>query len=75
MFTPNRLGGWSFGVQIPNEVDDVKTNTSKPKTLAKVIASCFRRYLRQKTKQKSPNTFLSMGFPKADQIPLFVTEN
>nr|XP_038948786.1 ATP-binding cassette sub-family A member 13 [Rattus norvegicus] len=31
-----RLGGWSFGVQIPNEAEDVKTNTSKPKTLAKV---------------------------------------
>ncbi|XP_076402078.1 ATP-binding cassette sub-family A member 13 isoform X1 [Peromyscus maniculatus bairdii] len=31
-----RLGGWSFGVQIPNEVEDVKTNTSKQRTLAKV---------------------------------------
>ncbi|EGW08751.1 ATP-binding cassette sub-family A member 13 [Cricetulus griseus] len=30
------LGGWSFGVQIPNEVEDVKTNTSKQRTLAKV---------------------------------------
>ncbi|XP_029401064.1 ATP-binding cassette sub-family A member 13 isoform X2 [Mus pahari] len=31
-----RLGGWSFGVQIPNDAEDVKTNTSKPRTLAKV---------------------------------------
>ncbi|KAL6048258.1 hypothetical protein STEG23_002149, partial [Scotinomys teguina] len=30
------LGGWSFGEQIPNEVEDVKTNTSKPRALAKV---------------------------------------
>ncbi|XP_034365421.1 ATP-binding cassette sub-family A member 13 isoform X1 [Arvicanthis niloticus] len=31
-----RLGGWSFGVQTPNEAEDVKANTSKPRTLAKV---------------------------------------
>ncbi|XP_051020674.1 ATP-binding cassette sub-family A member 13 [Acomys russatus] len=31
-----RLGGWSFGVQVPNEAEDVKTNTSEPRTLAKV---------------------------------------
>ncbi|XP_040602600.1 ATP-binding cassette sub-family A member 13 [Mesocricetus auratus] len=31
-----RLGGWSFGIQIPNEVEDVKTNTSQQGTLAKV---------------------------------------
>ncbi|XP_006514769.2 ATP-binding cassette sub-family A member 13 isoform X1 [Mus musculus] len=31
-----RLGGWSFGGQIPNDAEDVKTNTSKPRTLAKV---------------------------------------
>lgn len=41
MFTPNRLGGWSFGVQIPNEVEDVKTNTSKQRTLAKVMQFSF----------------------------------
>ncbi|XP_060221645.1 ATP-binding cassette sub-family A member 13 isoform X2 [Meriones unguiculatus] len=31
-----RLGGWSFGVQIPTEAEDGKTNTSKTRTLAKV---------------------------------------
>ncbi|XP_052055678.1 ATP-binding cassette sub-family A member 13 [Apodemus sylvaticus] len=31
-----RLGGWSFGVHIPNDAEDFKTNTSKPRTLAKV---------------------------------------
>ncbi|XP_049997183.1 ATP-binding cassette sub-family A member 13 isoform X2 [Alexandromys fortis] len=31
-----RLGGWSFGVQIPNEDKEVKTNASEQRTLAKV---------------------------------------
>nr|XP_044991908.1 ATP-binding cassette sub-family A member 13 [Jaculus jaculus] len=31
-----KLGGWSFGVQAPEEVQDVDTNFSKPRTLAKV---------------------------------------
>ncbi|XDB49958.1 hypothetical protein AB1E18_003527 [Capra hircus] len=31
-----RLGGWSFGVQIPNQVQDTNSNTSKPPNLAKV---------------------------------------
>ncbi|KAM7326038.1 hypothetical protein ACRRTK_014516 [Alexandromys fortis] len=30
------LGGWSFGVQIPNEDKEVKTNASEQRTLAKV---------------------------------------
>uniref|UniRef100_A0A8C6FU00 ATP binding cassette subfamily A member 13 n=1 Tax=Moschus moschiferus TaxID=68415 RepID=A0A8C6FU00_MOSMO len=31
-----RLGGWSFGVQIPNQVQDPNSNISKPPNLAKV---------------------------------------
>ncbi|XP_048642550.1 ATP-binding cassette sub-family A member 13 [Marmota marmota marmota] len=31
-----RLGGWSFGVQDPSEIQDVNANKSKPRTLAKV---------------------------------------
>uniref|UniRef100_A0A4W2DCD1 ABC transporter domain-containing protein n=1 Tax=Bos indicus x Bos taurus TaxID=30522 RepID=A0A4W2DCD1_BOBOX len=31
-----RLGGWSFGVQIPNQVQDTNSNMSKPQNLAKV---------------------------------------
>ncbi|KAM9650814.1 LOW QUALITY PROTEIN: ATP-binding cassette sub-family A member 13 [Trichechus inunguis] len=31
-----RLGGWSFGVQIPDQVEDASSNISKPNTLAKV---------------------------------------
>ncbi|XP_058429448.1 ATP-binding cassette sub-family A member 13-like, partial [Marmota monax] len=31
-----RLGGWSFGVQDPGEIQDVNANKSKPRTLAKV---------------------------------------
>ncbi|XP_057628469.1 ATP-binding cassette sub-family A member 13 [Chionomys nivalis] len=31
-----RLGGWSFGVQIPSEDKEVKTNASEQRTLAKV---------------------------------------
>ncbi|XP_001496596.3 ATP-binding cassette sub-family A member 13 [Equus caballus] len=31
-----RLGGWSFGVQIPDQVQDANSNMSNPKTLAKV---------------------------------------
>ncbi|XP_034521222.1 ATP-binding cassette sub-family A member 13 isoform X2 [Ailuropoda melanoleuca] len=31
-----RLGGWSFGVQIPDQVQDANPNTSQPDTLAKV---------------------------------------
>ncbi|XP_042540867.1 ATP-binding cassette sub-family A member 13 [Dipodomys spectabilis] len=31
-----RLGGWSFGVGVLNEVQDSSTNTLKPRTLAKV---------------------------------------
>ncbi|XP_021109905.1 ATP-binding cassette sub-family A member 13 [Heterocephalus glaber] len=30
------LGGWSFGVRVPSEVQDMNANTSKPRTLAKV---------------------------------------
>ncbi|XP_010623196.1 ATP-binding cassette sub-family A member 13 [Fukomys damarensis] len=30
------LGGWSFGVRAPSEVEDVNTNTSQQRTLAKV---------------------------------------
>ncbi|XP_013375964.1 PREDICTED: ATP-binding cassette sub-family A member 13 [Chinchilla lanigera] len=30
------LGGWSFGVRVPGEVQDENANTSKPRTLAKV---------------------------------------
>uniref|UniRef100_A0A8C7BTF0 ABC transporter domain-containing protein n=1 Tax=Neovison vison TaxID=452646 RepID=A0A8C7BTF0_NEOVI len=31
-----RLGGWSFGVQIPDQGQDANPNTSQPDTLAKV---------------------------------------
>ncbi|KAI4584687.1 hypothetical protein MJG53_006221, partial [Ovis ammon polii x Ovis aries] len=31
-----RLGGWSFGVQIPNQVQGTNSNMSKPPNLAKV---------------------------------------
>ncbi|XP_074055133.1 ATP-binding cassette sub-family A member 13 [Macrotis lagotis] len=31
-----RLGGWSFGVKIPNQGQDSNVNMSKPQTLAKV---------------------------------------
>ncbi|XP_006874597.1 PREDICTED: ATP-binding cassette sub-family A member 13-like [Chrysochloris asiatica] len=31
-----RLGGWSFGVQIPNQVEETNSNISKPKFLSKV---------------------------------------
>ncbi|XP_058390822.1 ATP-binding cassette sub-family A member 13 [Diceros bicornis minor] len=31
-----RLGGWSFGVRIPDQVQDANSNISQPKTLAKV---------------------------------------
>ncbi|KAF0873265.1 ABCAD protein, partial [Crocuta crocuta] len=31
-----RMGGWSFGVQIPDQVQDADANTSSPNTLAKV---------------------------------------
>ncbi|XP_077916041.1 ATP-binding cassette sub-family A member 13 [Halichoerus grypus] len=31
-----RLGGWSFGVQIPDQVQEAKPNTSQPDTLVKV---------------------------------------
>ncbi|XP_061022272.1 ATP-binding cassette sub-family A member 13 [Dama dama] len=31
-----RLGGWSFGVQIPDQVQDTNLNMSKPPSLAKV---------------------------------------
>ncbi|XP_043729287.1 ATP-binding cassette sub-family A member 13 isoform X2 [Cervus elaphus] len=31
-----RLGGWSFGVQIPDQVQDTNSNMSKPPNLAKV---------------------------------------
>ncbi|EHB03954.1 ATP-binding cassette sub-family A member 13 [Heterocephalus glaber] len=36
VFTVNSLGGWSFGVRVPSEVQDMNANTSKPRTLAKV---------------------------------------
>ena len=75
MFTPNRLGGWSFGVQIPNDAEDVKTNTSKPRTLAKVIEFPFFMFWKVFKTNKSPSTVLSIGLQKADQIPVFVAEN
>ncbi|VCW49871.1 unnamed protein product, partial [Gulo gulo] len=31
-----RLGGWSFGVQIPDQGQDANPNTSQPDTVAKV---------------------------------------
>ncbi|CAM9884095.1 unnamed protein product [Rangifer tarandus platyrhynchus] len=31
-----RLGGWSFGVQTPNQAQDTSSNMSKPQNLAKV---------------------------------------
>uniref|UniRef100_A0A4X2L2C1 ATP binding cassette subfamily A member 13 n=1 Tax=Vombatus ursinus TaxID=29139 RepID=A0A4X2L2C1_VOMUR len=31
-----RLGGWSFGVKIPNQGQDININMSEPQTLAKV---------------------------------------
>lgn len=49
LFTP-RLGGWSFGVQTPNQAQDTSSNMSKPQNLAKVqsflfsFSSCFRKH-------------------------------
>lgn len=39
--TVTRMGGWSFGVQIPDQVQDADANTSSPNTLAKVMTFLF----------------------------------
>lgn len=39
--TVTRLGGWSFGVQIPDQVQGADANTSEQNSVAKVITFLF----------------------------------